>query len=236
MSQIQLSSSAKQILSNSISSDNLLECFSKLLSTEKEGFLRYFLLEGSPSIFNKEPLKFEVVKDWMSSRFNLHPKEIFLLGSAKAGYSLKPVKFGTLFGASSDLDFAFVSENLFNSVKIEFFKWVDDFQSGLILPRNDNEKKYWPENVKTVKATLSKGFIDANKIPNRYAYPINQNINNQLYNLKVILENSEPKYKVKKANARIYQTLQKLTERLSLNFSVIVNKIEKQNLIGNPSN
>jgi hypothetical protein len=60
---------------------------------------------------------YEAVREWMSVRLQVHPKNVTLIGSARIGFSMCPrPNYGRQFGANSDLDFSVVDERLFSEV------------------------------------------------------------------------------------------------------------------------
>src|SRR5438128_1548062 len=114
----------------------------------REIFARLWVTEGFPFAFLSCPATYEDLRGWLGSELSVHPKEITLIGSARAGYSLaRPPEFGRPFRAGSDLDFSMVSSTLFQRVASEFASFVKDYKEGAARPRTERERNYWDANV-----------------------------------------------------------------------------------------
>ena len=165
-------------------------------------FVQQWLSEGVPFIFQDYPFLFESLRFKLAKELSLNSKEITIVGSARLGYSLTPPpKFGTRFNSSSDMDFALVSSLLFKKCEIENNLWKIEYKSGKAIP-NKNEKDYWDSNFIHNDVQINRGFIDSNKIPNRYATI--KSINNLRWYLEQYLSNNKPSLSFKKINFRIY--------------------------------
>ena len=171
----------------------------------KAAIARLWLSEGIPFAFKKSPALYEVIRVWLGSRLDVDPKEIHLSGSARIGQSLAPTKMGTVFGSHSDLDLFVVSASLFGQVRTDFNKWSYEFESGLIQPTNETEKKFWVENNSRGQKNLQRGFLDSFIVPNREAYPTIQNISQSMWLLKEKLEVTENATSIKSASVRCYK-------------------------------
>ncbi|HEX9790772.1 MAG TPA: hypothetical protein VGA60_08920 [Kiloniellales bacterium] len=128
-------------------------------------FVNLWMTEGIPYAFRYEPMRYELIREWIGNYLDVQPKNISLVGSARIGFSLSPDKFGREYEpAVSDIDLFVVSQNVFYSLRADFDQWLDDWWNGYL-----DEKKwgarFWDENVKVVTNTLKRGFIDTNKIP-----------------------------------------------------------------------
>lgn len=62
----------------------------------------------------------------IASKFNVHHSEIFIVGSAKLGFSIAPGKLWRPFGNSSDIDVAIVSTTLYLSVWRQISELLND--------------------------------------------------------------------------------------------------------------
>lgn len=110
------------------------------------GIARLWLSEGIPFAFRNCPAIYESVRSWLSTRLDVHAKEINLTGSARLGSSIAPGKIGKPFDDASDLDLFIVSEVLFGRLKEDFLRWSFDLESGAAKPRNDREAGFWADN------------------------------------------------------------------------------------------
>ncbi len=93
-----------------------------------------------------------LLRQEVAKNFNVHPNEVFVVGSAKLGFSIAPNKRYRHFGEKSDIDVVIVSAKLF-----------DEFWSILY--------KYWLQNIiwseeKIFKDYLFQGWIRPDKLPN----------------------------------------------------------------------
>lgn len=80
----------------------------------------------------------EGVKDLISSSFGVKPSEVFIIGSAKLGYSLSPKKLFREFDKNfqetrkikdkSDIDIAIISDILFFNLQKKFYDFSDSFR------------------------------------------------------------------------------------------------------------
>jgi len=188
--------------------------------SEVGGFLRHWLMDGTPYVFFEMPMLYESIRTWLSSRLQINPLEIKLIGSARTGFSLAPPPdFGKPFGPASDLDIAVVSADLFWKCKLAFEQWKADYKSGTVSPRHAKEKFYWGENATVVPSSLGRGFIDPNKIPTFNRYPISQTIAETMRLLKTKLDISVSAPNVRKATIRVYNTWQSFHKQVKINFS-----------------
>lgn len=185
---------------------------------DREAIARLWLSEGLPFAFRNHPAIFETIRVWLSKRIDVDPKEITMIGSARIGYSLAGKQFGRLFQDKSDLDFTIISETLLVKLVGDFECFKGDYDSGKIRPKNENEKRYWPENISVCEENLKGGFLDARKIPNYDLYPTAQNVNNSMSLLVRKIERLEELPKIRKASARIYKNWEKFVNQCTLEF------------------
>ncbi len=88
----------------------------------------------------------------VGAKFNVHPNEVIVVGSAKLGFSIAPQKRYQHFGDKSDIDVAIVSSALFDS----FWKNVYNLWKEKVLWDTETDfKKY-----------LFQGWIRPDKLPN----------------------------------------------------------------------
>ena len=100
---------------------------------------RLWLTEGIPYVFRQCPAVYESMRSWLSVRLEVHAKEIGLVGSARLGRSLAPVKLGQPFlDHHSDLDLFTVSTGLFREAK----DGVLPLEACIPKPRDCSERCY----------------------------------------------------------------------------------------------
>lgn len=92
------------------------------------------------------------LREKVGLKFNVHPNEVIVVGSAKLGFSIAPHKRYLPFGDKSDIDVAIVSSILFDNFwKSVYLLW--------------KEKVLW-ETETDFKKYLFQGWIRPDKLPN----------------------------------------------------------------------
>jgi hypothetical protein len=179
---------------------------------------RLWLTEGIPAAFLSSPYVYEDLRGWLSSRLNVHPKEVTLIGSARIGYSLAPPPaFGRQFRASSDLDLSIVSDDLFQRVAAASTQFSVDFRAGSVAANRQDERDRWESNIAFIERNLSRGFVDPNKLPNLDRYPVIQQVGQAMWLLKKKLEVTPGAPRVRRASTRVYRDWRSFIERVSFN-------------------
>lgn len=190
----------------------------------RDAVARLWLSEGLPCAFRDCPGVYEDIRGWMSSRLDVHPKQITLVGSARTGYSL--ANFGKQFGEHSDLDFCVVSAELFGSFSRVFDAFSEDYRSGVVQPRNERERMLWDENLRFGGRNIPQGFFDADKLPTFDRYPLAQRVGQTMWALKSKLEITPGAPRVRRASIRLYRDWRSFIERLTLNLRSVANGIQ----------
>ena len=181
-----VSNPAKLLVGSYPPPDTIAPVLYALGPNERRGVIHLWLSEGIPYVFRDVPIAYEIVREWLAHHFEVHPKDIVLVGSARLGYSLASnPHFGKQFDEASDIDLAVVSRPLFKRVACEFMGWRRDYLAGRVRPRNRGERRYWPDNARDVPANIASGFIDLKYIPPRDLYPLSQRLHDTLYRLQV---------------------------------------------------
>ena len=93
----------------------------------------------------------------ISQKYNIHPNDVLVVGSAKLGFSIAPSKRYREFCDTSDLDVVIISPKLFASV------WQD-------LHRYFEKGGYW-ENKSEFTQYLFRGWIRPDKLPPDQHFP-----------------------------------------------------------------
>jgi hypothetical protein len=196
-----------------------------LSQRSSESVIRLWLTEGIPFAFRDCPALYEAVRAWLGARLGVCPKEITLLGSARIGFSLaSPPNYGRMFNSQSDLDLTVVCPTLFEGLSKSFAQWEADYTAGIVQPGNSTERQFWDENIRWVPNNLSRGFIDANKVPTWGRYPIAQTVGQAMWMLKQKLEITDGAPKVRKASIRVYNSWRALVARVSFNLRTALSK------------
>jgi len=113
---------------------SLLKIFSS------EAVAHKMLLATVPFVFRDEPLKFALFRRTIAESFGVRPTDIFIVGSALAGRSLKGHAIEKEYTPSSDsdIDTLIISEHLFASYVMRSFEWVKE----VTAPEENDGGKY----------------------------------------------------------------------------------------------
>ena len=98
----------------------------------------------------------------VAKKFGLHPNEVFVVGSAKLGFSLAPKNRYRAFCDDSDIDIALVSSTLFE----KYWRQAYDFQDNVPYWRD-----YWEEYDEFIEF-LFYGWIRPDKFPDSEYFPL----------------------------------------------------------------
>lgn len=82
------------------------------------------LLAHIPYVFRDEPIKFALFRTSVAEVFKIEPSNVFIVGSAMAGRSLKGKDIEKEYSPDSDIDALIVSEPLFTKYVMESLEWV----------------------------------------------------------------------------------------------------------------
>lgn len=221
MKPFQISSSASKLQSSYPKPTTIQSSLRLLTPDERLGFLRLWVSEGIPFAFQEVPMLYEMLRGWLGSQLQIHPKVITVIGSARIGFSLSGTpKYGQPFGQNSDLDLAVVDGRLFGDLSNEFRKWISEFDSGVSAPRGPAEQKYWAENRQRVPRNIAHGFIDPYKIPTRGEYPTAQHVLDVKSRLARKLANTESSPKFRGISARVYRDWGSFLDRMEFNLGI----------------
>uniref|UniRef100_UPI004049265C hypothetical protein n=1 Tax=Flavobacterium sp. TaxID=239 RepID=UPI004049265C len=218
---LKLSTTAKNIAEIYSTPDSFFSAYFELEPLEQKSFISHFIINNNPYIFKNIPLLFQQVIQYIAAELEIENSGIKLVGSAKTGFSISPKpEYGKPFSDTSDLDFTIFNEHLFTKLKEEFNLWADKYENNEILAK-EIEKKYWDDNLITVRKNLNRGFIDTYKIPNRDFFPLTKKINNLLYLIPFKL-NEIHGIKNKKASLRVYKNECTFINQLKINTDYIL--------------
>ena len=180
---------------------------------------RLWLSEGIPSAFRECPAVYEAMRFWLSTKLEIHTKEIGLVGSARLGRSLAPKKLGQPFSETSDLDFFTVSKCLFEKLSEEFCQWSRAFENGEVTPKTAKQKQLWPENHKWGRSQIRRKFLDHWKVPNFNQYPTTMKISHWMWVLVERLKCTPSAPSPIRASVRCYVSWDSFIEQTCLNFT-----------------
>ena len=157
------------------------EKFKKLPKRDVYQFVRVWMTEGIPYAFKETPILYDIGREALAGVLNDDPKHVSITGSARLGRSLSPDKFGKDYKRSADLDLFIVSPQLFERLKADALLFVERMRSGEAIGRNENERKYWPQNAKELPGCIDQGYIDSWRVPLvSERYPARQEVSRSL--------------------------------------------------------
>ncbi len=134
----------------------LISAFKEDLDRRSDGqMVQRHVLAGSAYAIDDGTL-FDL-KQETATQFRVNPSEIFLVGSAKLGFTIKPQHSFRHFGDTSDLDLALVSGALFDEV---WFKVAEYAESGGYFPTRSQFSEH-----------LLHGWIRPDKLPPGGEFP-----------------------------------------------------------------
>lgn len=185
---------------------------------------KVFILEGTPYVFEKSPMKYVIFREQVAERFGVGSQDVCIVGSAKLGFSPSARKFGKKFEETSDVDVVVISDELFDSGSRELFAHVNslkpnsneirDFQhcnggADSIIKCNTQpgESKVPLENWRAAKDAI-RNFVFQNFNPG--LLPYNNHLRSEIFN-KIsstagLFLALEPKVFVSKIRCRIFRT------------------------------
>src|SRR5689334_23223797 len=91
-----------------------------------EAIAHKLLLAHIPYVFRDEPLKFALFRKTIADAFGVESTNVFIVGSAMAGRSMKGSSINKEYSTDSDLDTLIISEHLFTSYVMKSLAWVKD--------------------------------------------------------------------------------------------------------------
>lgn len=86
-----------------------------LLDHTPQQYFERWLLATTPFAFDTEDTQFAAFRRELSDSLEVHPAELFMVGSAQLGFSLHPDHLLRAFSAESDLDVVVVSPTIFDA-------------------------------------------------------------------------------------------------------------------------
>ena len=106
-----------------------------------EAIAHKLLLAHVPYVFRDEPLKFALFRRTIADAFKIDPSNVFIVGSAMAGRSLKGAYIEKEYSTDSDFDTLIISEPLFTKYIMKSLAWVKE----ITLPDFSGKQPKSPE-------------------------------------------------------------------------------------------
>lgn len=223
-----------------IHADGLLNAFRSIKNgvepndLEFEYFIRRWIIDGNPKLFESEPMVYEEIRRKIGTDFNTCPTNVGIVGSAKLGFSLTPRKNLSLFdNRTSDIDMFVVDENFFVNMCRDYdqgyaaFQHIKDSVSNArkdFLSRNDQDIRGDGNRVGTIR----RGFIDSNKIPTGYQIRAGHYLEmcvRSLNSIQTALQNRYPDLSLpKQLTMRVYRDKDAVIRQYKVNLRYFVKK------------
>lgn len=115
-----------------------------------EAIAHKLLLSQIPYVFRNEPLKYALFRRTIADAFAVEPTNVFIVGSAMAGRSLKGDEIETEYSADSDIDTLVVSESLFTDYVMRSLEWVRDVTKPTYEGNKATSAKLTPDSTKCI--------------------------------------------------------------------------------------
>lgn len=115
-----------------------------------EAIAHKLLLAHVPYVFRDEPLKFALFRRTIADAFGVEPSNVFIVGSAMAGRSLKGSEIEKHYSSKSDIDTLIISEHLFTSYVMKSLAWVKEITRPDFTKKTPKSPAIEPENTKYI--------------------------------------------------------------------------------------
>ncbi|WP_415220843.1 hypothetical protein [Pseudophaeobacter arcticus] len=169
-------------------------------------FTRLWLCEGIPYAFRNNAAAYELARENFGKVLGEHPRNVSMTGSGRLGFSLAGTKFGAAYNPDkSDVDLFLVSDTWFEKMTEDAELFIARLSRGLAVPRNEFEKKYWPENAQRLKQGIIRGHVNQHYIPNVERYKATRSCYKACRAFQATLGGEEGTAEPKKVSVRIYQ-------------------------------
>jgi hypothetical protein len=86
-----------------------------------------YISHGPAFVFQDDEQKYFKLKRTIAQKYGLNPQNVIMIGSAKLGFSISPLKLWKPFNDDSDIDMVTISPDVFD----QFWKELYDFNINL---------------------------------------------------------------------------------------------------------
>jgi hypothetical protein len=98
------------------------EALMRATAPNLESVVAQALFAGTPAAFEGHPAEYDTLCITLSQRLKVPKSDVVVVGSARTGFSLDQINYGTPFGPHSDIDVVIVSQRLFDTVWIQLYR------------------------------------------------------------------------------------------------------------------
>ncbi len=173
-----------------------------------------WLTEGTPS--GVAPWAYQVFRELIAEAAGVAPKEVSIVGSLRAGFSLSPAKFGVPPHSNSDLDALVVSESLFSQVS-------EKLLSGGVGPKVDLER--------VRKQADTYGFVDTKHFATLKRPEVVAKMHSCFIRLKHL---SRLAFNPNRSDVRIYRSWQHASRQIVRNLAALRKSMADQTKANSP--
>ena len=139
--------------------NNKIDVFKEYVQDDSNSLNRImnkYLLYGIPYIFESNEDIYFQLKEEISEHFGIQQTQIFVVGSAKLGFSIAPHKLFKHVNEDSDVDVAIICDSLFD------YFWKETYKYNItIVSRNEEEDR----NYRMFLDYLYKGWVRPDYLP-----------------------------------------------------------------------
>lgn len=177
---------------------------------------KVFLLEGTPFVFEKSPMKYVIFREQVADRFGVGSQDVCIVGSARLGFSPAAYKYGTPFSKTSDVDVVIISEPLFDRGSRELFGVLNQMEPPVhklrpFLEGNGQghgappvvELSDWKDMKEAVRNFVFQNF-NPGLLP--MEHPLRREIFEKISSTAGLFLALEPKVFVSKIRGRVFRT------------------------------
>lgn len=94
-----------------------------LINSSLDSIVKRHIFQGVPYVFRETPESSSLLIQHVCEAFRLPEENVFVVGSARSGFSLNPENFPRMFSDTSDIDVVVISEELFDNVWMKILEW-----------------------------------------------------------------------------------------------------------------
>lgn len=203
-----------------VDSDTFASALLAVSNDRVDYLVQSYVRDRTPSAFERTPMLWGALRAWLSNRVNrqcgvsISPWEWGLNGSANLGFSASPDKFGTKFGAHSDLDLFLVNAEIYEKLARE----------ARLFSSSNSELNRYSNARETVDRQLVRGmFLDTKQIPASEKFPINATLLNEI---SIVVDKLRIEgYVVERSFVRVYKSWNGLAKQLRMNILSLREKL-----------
>lgn len=168
---------------------------------------RVFLLDGTPFVFSKSPMKYIIFKEQVASEFNLGSQDVCIVGSARLGFSPSGHKFGQPFAETSDVDVVLISEPLFLEGSQALLQELNEVPPGIQFGTSAETVQVKSKDWQKVKKAI-RNFVFNNFNPGllKHGHPLRARILDGIESTTGLFLALEPQIFVSKIRCRVFRS------------------------------